>query len=149
MRKILLAAGLLCGLLATAQAQQVQMKTNLNDPVTGLEAETWATMARKIIDAKSIVGKPLVYMVNATSDELTVNCDRWELVGSKPYIKGNPNLLRPFSVTLVAVDGFDGYCKNGVVAQTVTGELYQGSLNAPDQSFSNSTFITFSSRTKR
>jgi hypothetical protein len=136
-------------LVTNANAQKIQMNIDTNDRVTGLDPDSWATVAKKIIDAKSIVGTPMVYMVNASHEDLTVSCDKWQLVGDKPYIKGNPNVLRAFTVSLIFAEGFDGYCKSGVVGQTANGELYNGVMNAPDRSFSASTFITFIHQTKQ
>jgi hypothetical protein len=149
MRSFLYTCALLGCLATSAHAQKIQMNVNPNDPLTSLDPDTWATVVKKIIDAKSIIGRSAVYMVNATHEDLTVSCDKWQLVGDKPYIKGNPNILHSFTVALVFADGFDGYCKNGVVGQTTNGELYSGVMNSPDRTFSGSTFVTFNHKDKQ
>jgi hypothetical protein len=121
----------------------------MKDPRTGFDSNTWAEMARGVIDATAILGKPMVYMVNATPYEMTVNCDKWSLVGPKPYLSDNPHTLHPWKATLVKTNGFDGYCKSGVAGLDSNGDLYRGRFNAPNGSFTDSTFITFDQANKQ
>ena len=132
-------------LLAAAPASaELAIHVNNNDPLTGLPPDQWIVMMTTEVNARPLIGKEDVYMLNATGTELVVNCGKWTLVGNKPYIEGNPNVLPPFSATYVATNGFDGYCKDGVKGLSPTGAVYTGALNAADGSFTNSTFIVFS-----
>lgn len=132
----------LCFVTTDAHAQ-LNIKVNTNDPLTGLPPDQWIILMTTEVNAKPIIGKEEVYMLNATGSELVVNCGKWQLVGSAPYIKGNPTSLPPFSATHVPTVGFDGYCKDGVKAISSTGRTYTGQLNSLDGSFTNSTFIIF------
>lgn len=147
MRKFLLMAAVAAiGLVGVhnANAQLKMNPTSANEPLTGLSPEQWVYLAEHLVNGKPVIGKPLVYMVNASGEELaSVVCDRWVLVGNKPYIEGNPASLPAWQVTLVGTEGFDGYCKDGVTAQTATGNIYKGTLNSPDHTFGNATFIIF------
>ncbi len=86
-------------------------------------------------------------MINATGQTISsVVCDgKWQLVGPSVHsdVKGNPAVLPAWRVTLVSTYKFDGYCKNGLVAQTNDGTVYQGALVSADGTFSAATFITF------
>ena len=132
---------------ASAQGFKFQQDAG-TEPHTKLQSDDWAMMMQTFINAKPIIGKPEIYVVNATPYEMIVMCDKWVLVGDKPYIKTNPHSLPAWSVTLVNAEGFDGYCKNGITGQA-SNAIYQGMLNAADHSFSDSTFATFSDRTRR
>ena len=94
------------------------------------------------VNAKPLIGKEAVYMVNATGGALVVKCDKWTLVGNQPYIKTNPADLPAWTVTFVPMDGFDGYCAKGFKALAATGATYTGSLNAG--TVSDTTFVVFS-----
>jgi hypothetical protein len=65
------------------------------------------------------------------------------LVGDRKESGRNARGLPAWSVTLVNAKNFDGYCKNGVIGQS-SSEIYKGTLNAADHTFSNSTFVVFS-----
>ena len=147
MRRYLLAAAV-AAIPLVAHAQ-LNLTVSMKEPVTGLDSDTWATLARNVVDGTSLLGKPEVYVVNATPFELVVNCDKWQLVGPKPYIDANPHSLRPWKVTEINVKGFDGYCKDGTNAISSNGDTYYGALTSADGSFTNATFITFSAKTKR
>ena len=147
MRKYLLAAAIVA--LPYVAHAQLNLSVSTKEPVTGLGSDTWASLAKGVVDATGLIGKDEVFLVNATPYDLVVNCDKWVLVGANPYITDNPHSLRPWKVTEIETKGFDGYCKNGLFAMAGNGDTYKGTLNAADGTFSNSTFITFSARTKQ
>lgn len=165
MRKFLLASTAILALLATpavsgnwspdeAQAQTIKITTNDVDPVTGLHADDWLTMMKREINGAPIIGQPYVYMLNATSEPLTVMCQTWQLVGPKPYIEGAPRSLPPFTATIVPTQGFDGYCKDNagnalVTAESSIGDTYRGTVVSSDNTFTNAIFISFSSRNRQ
>ncbi len=152
MRKILLASSLLWLMAGSgpAPAQGLNITVDTREPVTHLEPEQWAGLMRRFVNAGPLVGTPLVDVINASGDTIVaITCDRWQLVGNQPYIKTNPHSLPPWSVTEISADGFDGYCKGGVSGMSSAGDVYKGLLNAPDGTFSNSTFITFSPRSRQ
>jgi hypothetical protein len=155
MRKSIMVAIAIIGIsIAAAPAfAQLNITVNTKEPVTGLEADVWAGMVRKFVNAAPIIGKPDVYIINATQEYIVaVNCGKWELVGNKPYIDDNPKSLPPWSVTYVGAKGFDGYCgtgTNALVGMSAAGDNYNGVLNASDKSFTNSTFVTFSPKNKQ
>ena len=143
MKKLLSAAALLA-LTASVAYAQLDLHVDNREPMTKLDGPTWTTMIKRFVNAKPIIGVDAVYMVNPTADVIgAVNCGKWQLVGSKPYITGNPTELPPWSVTYVGTHGFDGYCKNGVDGTTTGGDVRHGLLNAADGTFSGSTFIVF------
>ena len=145
MRKTLFTCVAVATIALTGAANaQLNITVNTKEPLTGLDSDKWAYLMRNSVDATTVIGTPRVYIVNATPDDLTVNCDKWVLVGNKPYIKENPHALHPWKVTEISAEGFDGYCKNGVVGLSSGGDAYKGKLNAADGTFTNSTFITFS-----
>lgn len=150
MRSLLFASIAVVSMAFTGAANaQLNISVNTKEPMTGLDSDKWAYLERNSIDATTLIGTPRVYIVNATPDDLTVNCDKWVLVGNKPYIKDNPHTLHPWKVTEISAEGFDGYCKTGVVGLSSGGEAYKGKLNAADGTFTNSTFITFSLSSKQ
>jgi hypothetical protein len=141
-------------LLAAAMAfATVPAKAQINlgagdskvDPVTQLPPEQWAQLATKIMNGKSIVGKPEIFVINATGVELSaVTCDgKWQLVGPKPYIEDAPNSLPAWKITLVPTKGFDGYCKTAILAQSDNGALYKAALVSVDGTFTNAAFLVF------
>ena len=149
MRKIFSAFALCAGLLIQpVQAQQIDVEINTSDPTTKLPAEKWIQLVAKIIDAAPILGKDSVYMMNATGEDLmSVTCRGYFLVGTKPYITDNETTNAPVSlpkwkVTLVPTKSFNKYCKDGVDASGTIAS-YHGTLNSPDKSFANSTFVIF------
>jgi hypothetical protein len=99
------------------------------------------------MNGKSIVGKPEIFVINATGQELNaVVCDgKWQLVGPKPYIKDAPNSLPAWKITLVPTEGFDGYCKQAIVAQSDTGVTYKATLVSVDGTFTNASYLVFRS----
>jgi len=147
MRKLLLAATVM--LIPMSASAQLVLNTNDKEPMTGLNSDDWAQLAKNTIDAASLIGKPEVYIVNATPYELTVMCDKWILVGEKPYISDNPHSLHPWKVAEINTKGFDGYCKGGVAGLASNGNVYRGRVNAPNGSFTDSTFITFEKANKQ
>lgn len=147
LRHVLTATAMLVA--ASAAHAQLNIKVNTNDPLTGLPPDQWIVLMTTEVNAKPIIGKEEVFMLNATGTELVVNCGKWSLVGNQPYIKGNPSSLPPFSVTHVPTTDFDGYCKEGVKAMSPTGAAYIGRLNSADGSFTNSTFVTFSAASRQ
>jgi hypothetical protein len=149
MRKLIvsyLAAVLLCTpiVLSSSAHAQLKLTVNQNEPITGLDSATWAEMMTRFVNAKPLIGKDNVYIVNATPYEVPqLTCGRWTLVGNKPYITDNPTTLPAWSVTEISTKGFDGYCKEGVFGQSAMGTTLRGALSAADGSFTNSTFIIF------
>jgi hypothetical protein len=115
------------------------------DPVTHLAPAQWIKVAQGIINGKAVVGKPEVFMINATGVELnSVICDgRWQLVGSKPYIEGAPASLPAWKVTIVPTVGFDGYCKTSIKGQSDNGDLFKADLVSSDGTFTNAVYLVF------
>ena len=146
--RLLTTASFMAALCVSSAQAQLNIKVNTNDPLTGLPPEQWIILMTTEVNARPIIGKEAVYMLNATGIEMVVNCGKWTLVGNSPYIKGNPASLPPFSVTYVDTEGFDGYCKDGVKGLSTTGSVYNGRLNSADGSFTNSTFIIFSEHSR-
>ena len=143
MRKSIIIGACIAALAcAGAQAQSLNLTVDNREPVTHLDSATWGGMMRRFIDARGLIGKPEVYVVNATPNEMWLKCDKWTLVGNQPYIKTNPTSLRPWTVTLISAEGFDGYCKNGVTGLSSNGEIFQGILSAGNGNFSESTFVS-------
>lgn len=155
MKRLLLAFALGAMMVTTAQAQtpiEVITKAQLNlgtvqqskDPLTGLDAKSWISLATNLVDGSAVQGKPFIYMLNGTGRELTaVTCDgKWQLVGPTPYTKGAPGRLKPWRATLVPTTGFDGYCKKSITAQSDDGTTYETKLVSPDGTFSAASFIT-------
>lgn len=144
MRSLLFASvAATCVTFAGVANAQLNIAVDTKNPMTGLDSDKWGYLMRNSIDATTVIGTPRIYIINATPDDITVNCDKWVLVGNKPYIKDNPHILHAWKVTEISADGFDGYCKTGVVGLSSGGEAYKGKLNAADGTFTNSTFITF------
>jgi hypothetical protein len=89
MKRVFLATLMLAAAFAPAHAQGLNIGATdgANDPLTGLPPADWIKLATNLVNGKSVVGKPLIFMVNATGKELsTVTCDgKWTLVGPKPY----------------------------------------------------------------
>lgn len=129
----------------TALAQSINITKKVNDPVTGLAPAEWLAMIGQYIQPEAIVGKPEVIMINATPDSLTVSCDKWIIVGPKVYksVEGNPRSLKPFSITPINTNEFDGYCKNGVTGTPSFGTTVIGRLNDANGNFTNATVVTF------
>lgn len=151
MRRFLLAA-VVAVLPLTLHAKSLEaqmMGTEMKDQKTGLDSNTWAEVVRGAIDATGLIGKPEVYMINATPYDMTVMCDKWQLVGPKPYLSDNPHVLHPWKAVIVGTKGFDGYCKNGIAGMDSNGDLYRGRFNAANGSFTDSTFITFDQANKQ
>jgi hypothetical protein len=134
--------------IAIPAAAELHIQVNTTDPLTGLPPDQWIVLMTTEVNARPLIGKEEVFMLNATGTDLVANCGKWSLVGSHPYIDGNPTVLPPFSVTHVPTKGFDGYCKDGVKGLSPTGAAYNGRLNAADGSFTNSTFVIFSAATR-
>lgn len=130
---------------APAQGLDLSTVASTVDPLTKLPPDKWVTLATNLINGKAVVGRPEVFMINATGQELnSVICDgRWQLVGPKPYIEGAPGNLPAWRVTLVPTKGFDGYCKKDIIGQSDNGVLYKATLVSVDGTFTNATFITF------
>lgn len=128
-----------------AQGLNLSAVQSAVDPLTKLPPDQWITLATSLINGKAVVGKPMVYMINATGQELnSVICDNeWQLVGPKPYIKDAPGNLPAWKVTVVPTKGFDGYCRTAIVAQSDSGVTYKATLVSADGSFTNASFITF------
>jgi hypothetical protein len=121
---------------------QVKPNVSKNDPNTGLNSQDWLNMVGNIVNGTALVGIDGVLFVNALPVPVTVTCDKWTLVGPNPYNKKNPSALAPFSVTFVQTQGFNGYCKAGVVGHAGVRTL-TAKLDAADGSFTDSTIITF------
>jgi hypothetical protein len=115
------------------------------DPITKLPGDKWVTLATSIMNGKAVVGRPEIFVINATGQELSaVICDgKWQLVGPKPYLKEAPNSLPAWKITLVPTLGFDGYCKSAIIGQSDNGTLYKATLVSVDGTFTNAAFITF------
>lgn len=114
-----------------------------------LTAAQWEYVMKHSVNAKPIIGKPVVYFLNATGEEIdSVVCDaKWTLIGPQPYNHEAPGSLPAWSATYVDVHGFDGWCKSSLLATTATGDVYKVSLSGAD--FSGSTFLTISERGKQ
>jgi hypothetical protein len=132
----------------TASAQKIDLSGTLSaeDPITHLKPVDWVRLMVAEINTKTVVGKPLIYIVNATGRELiSLTCDgRWQLAGPAPYksVKDNPASLPAWRVTLISTEGFDGYCTKALVATSDGGEAFPTKLVSPDGSFRNATVIT-------
>lgn len=128
-----------------AQGLNLSAVQTANDPLTGLSPDQWVKLATNLVNGKAVVGKPEIFMINATGKELSaVTCDsKWQLVGPNPYVKSAPGSLPTWKVTLVPTEGFDGYCKISIVAQSDDGTLYKANLVSTDGTFTNATFLTF------
>jgi len=133
------------GSAEVATAQQLNLTTNPNDPVTGLPPAQWAAMEARYLQLGTLVGTPYVAVMNATSEELTLTCDKWTIVGANVYksVVGNPAALKPFSITIIKTNEFDGYCKDGVVGHPQFGNVIRGQLNDTNGSFTDATLVTF------
>ena len=138
---VVVAAGAMV-LASPANAQQVKPNISKHDPNTGLSSQDWLSMIGNILNGSALVGIDGVLMVNPLPTPVTVTCDKWTLVGPNPYIKANPSVLAPFSVTFVQTKGFDGYCKAGVVGRSGVRTL-TAKLDGANGSFTESTIITF------
>jgi hypothetical protein len=138
-------AALLSVSLGSASAQ-LHLNTSTSDPVTGLSPAEWEQMVGHIVDGHALVGDPGVLVISSVPAALTVTCDKWELVGPNAYssVKGNPQEIKPFSITYIKTKGFDGYCKGGVIGHAGIGKTVTGRLDAASGSFSDSTVILFS-----
>ena len=131
---------------APAQAQlDLSTVVSTVDPVTKLPGDKWIQLATALVDGSSVIGRPEVFVLNATGQELiTVVCDRrYALVGPKPAVEGNPTRIRAWKAVVIGTKGYDGYCKDGLVAQSETGTAYKGSLVTSDGTFTNATFVIF------
>ena len=146
MQKLLVVLFCVLGATLPTQAQLKLSTPSINDPITGLPPDQWEQMISHILDSGAIVGEPGVLMISSISEPLTVSCGKWNLVGQNLYksIVGNPPMLRPFSVTYVKTQEFDGYCKEGVIGHTPMGRTVIGKLTSSDGSFTNASIILFS-----
>ncbi len=136
------------GSLAAAPGAHAQLKLNMsaNDPVTGLAPAEWEQLVSHMVNADALVGDPGVLVISSVPTPLTVTCDKWEIVGHNVYksVKGNPEEIKPFSITFIKTNDFDGYCKQGVVGHTPLGKTIIGKLNNGNGSFTDATVILFS-----
>jgi hypothetical protein len=91
-----------------------------------------------------------VLIVSSFPVPLTVTCSKWTIVGPDVYksVKGNPAELKPFSVTYIKTNEFDGYCKDGVIGHYGIGKQVIGRLSSSDGSFTHATTILFSGEGK-
>lgn len=116
------------------------------DPITKLKPVDWVRLMTAEIDTRTVIGKPEIYVVNATGRELiSLTCDgKWQLVGPQPYktVAKNPPSLKAWRVTLISTEGFDGYCTRSLTAQSDNGETYPTKLVSPDNTFKNATVVT-------
>jgi len=129
----------------SASAQEMNLETNPNDPVTGFAPAKWLKLALKMIEPSSLVGKPMVLAINATPEPLTVKCGGYVIVGAQPYksVVGNPTQLMPFKVTPIRTEEFNTYCsKKGSLIGTSMNGTVLGWMNA--ESFNDSTIVVFS-----
>jgi hypothetical protein len=117
---ILAAALAICTAPALAQ---LHLNTTANDPVTGLSPADWEQMIGHELNGEALKGDPGVLVVSSMPVPITITCDKWELVGTNVYssVKGNPTRIEPFSVTYIHTNGFDGYCKAGLVGHAGIG----------------------------
>jgi hypothetical protein len=139
---VMFAAGFLA-MPSPAQAQ-LDISVSANDPLTKLPPDKWVYVMTHEINGSVLIGKPLVYVLNPNPESLTVMCGKWQLVGPMPdkAVKGNPHELPAWKMTMISTDQFDGYCKDGVVGMSSSGERFVGKLTSMDETFSNATFIT-------
>lgn len=149
MRAPFAALAIIAGFTAASPARaQLALDISTVDPLTKLTADKWVQLATRLINPANVVGKDLVFMINATGEPLNaVTCGGYQLVGAAPYITKNGTIAAPatlpaWEVTAVPTEGFNTYCRKGVEA---TGRVstYHGNLNAAYKSFSNSTFVVF------
>jgi hypothetical protein len=126
-------------------AEGITLTKHTNDPVTNLPPDQWLAMISQYLQPEAIVGKPEVVAINATSEFLTVTCDKWTIVGPKveKHVTGNPRELKPFSITLINTESFDGYCTMGVIGHPTIGASITGELNDSAGNFTNATVVTF------
>ena len=142
-----LGTGLICAVSPQAHAQ-LTLTIDTADPLTHLPPDQWIQLVTRVVNAKPLIGKASVYMVNATGEELgSVTCGSYQLVGAKPYITNNrttnaPATLPAWTITLVPSEGFNTYCRTGVDALGTVAN-YHGSLNASNHTFNDSTFVIF------
>ena len=131
--------------------QTLNLDTNPNDPVTGLPPAKWLQLALKMIAPEALIDKPIVLMLNATSEPLTVKCGDYTIVGNQVYkaVVGNPVVLAPFHITPVRTDTFDGWCKDkgSLVGSSMTTNI-NGWMNDGKGNFSKATIVVFIARTK-
>ena len=142
MKRLSILAG---AMLIAAGAASAQLNINVptREPKTNLVSAEWARMEKGFIDARTIIGKPEIFVVNATFDEITVSCSKWDLVGPNlRYNKTNPSSIRPFTVVLIETKDFDNTCKE-IIAHTLSGDTFTGVLSSSDGTFTNATFVTF------
>lgn len=125
---------------------QLNVTISTVDPMTKLPPDQWVYLQTHTINGASVIGRPEVFMVNATGEDLPlVMCEKWQIVGPKVYksVEGNPTSLPAWKTSIVHTEEFDGYCKNGLIAQSSTGQTFKGSIISSDGSFTNATFIIF------
>jgi len=144
MRKVIMFVFLTLCAFSTSAFAQLDITTDNRDPLTKLSADKWVYVMTHEINGTVLLGKPEVYMLNPNSESLTISCDKWQLVGPTPYksVSNNPHEIPAWKMTQISTDGFDGYCKNGVVGMSSSGARFVGSLVSVDGTFSNATFIT-------
>jgi hypothetical protein len=139
-------AGLLVASVAYAQKIDLSKTESTEDPITHLKSVDWVRLMTSEINGRTIIGKPYIYIVNATGRELvSLTCDgKWQLTGPTPYksVGSNPASLPAWRVTLISTEGFDGYCTKSLVAVSDTSEAFPTKLVSPDNTFKNATFVT-------
>jgi hypothetical protein len=64
MRKYLLAATVVA--IPYIANAQLNLSVSNKEPITGLKSDTWAGLAKSVVDATGLIGKAEVYLVNAT-----------------------------------------------------------------------------------
>ena len=146
MRKILIGiacVGLLVSTVTYAQRPPRGPLQELKDPVSGLNQDQWIQAMKDGINGKSVVGRPLVFMINGSGHEIVqVLCKGYYLVGPKPYLGGPATTLPAWKVSVVETKGFDTYCKEtGAIGTSDEGESYKGVI--PGGNFNDAAYVTF------
>ncbi len=133
-------------LIGSGAHAQLHIRAATTDPITGLDPAGWEEMVSHMLNGQALIGDAGVLIVSSLPEPITVTCDKWTLVGPDPYssVRGNPAMIKPFSITYIKTRDFDGYCTHGVVGHAGIGRTYTGHLDAADGTFKRSTIILFS-----
>jgi hypothetical protein len=128
-----------------ANAQSLPLPTTDREAktfVAQLPPDVWALVAKEMISLSFFKDKPIVAVFNPNDESITsIICDgKWELVGTKPYLRGAPATIPAHKIGFVPTDGFDGYCKISITGVSDNGDTFRGILNG--QTFSDSTVIS-------
>jgi len=104
------AFGIGCLIATTALAQSEPV-----EPHSKLAAKAWAETIMRGTDTRTIIGRPVIAVVNATGSGIEkITCQyknkSWQLVGDSPYNSDNPHNIPAWKETEIDTKGFDDYC---------------------------------------